>query len=140
MSKVDFTVKVDTGSTNFGLFEPSKSSGTFAAYQCHRGKDVIAWAKKELFGSNIFTDFIFGDFTIKVEKASNNLDPELSLTLPEDKADKTRGGHGLKAGTTLVVKREMSLLNVAMSSSSSSLCCACIIFLFIMMSNQGDGF
>lgn len=140
MAKATFTVKVDTGSTNFGIFEPSKSSGTFAAYQCHRGKDVIAWAKKELFGSNFFTDFLFGDFTIKVEGATTNLDPELSLTLDKDTTEKDRGGHGLKDKTTLIVKREVSFLNVAMSSSSSSLCCACIIFLFIMMSNQGDGF
>jgi hypothetical protein len=136
---VNFTVKVSDKSTNFGLMEADKSTGTYKAYQCHRPKDLIAWAKKELFGTNPISDFLFGDFTVMVKGSDKALDPELSLTLAKAK-DGKNGGHGLTEKDELVIKRETSLLNVAMSSSSSSLCCACIIFMFIMMNNPGDGF
>jgi len=140
MSKT-FKVTVSDKSTNFGLMEAKKSSGSFAAFTCHRPKDVIEWAKKELFGSNMFSDFLFGDFTVTVKGSDTVLDPELSLTLAKNNTKKSNGGHGLDPDNDeLLIKREMSFLNVGLSSCSSSLCCACIIFMFIMMSNQGDGF
>lgn len=131
---VKVTVKVHPDSANlFGLNKPAKTEGTTDLKECHRPKDVVEWAKKNLFDTNIVSDFLISDYKVTKQGSTVALDLEKPLLLA------TPDGLGIKGDDTLFITRNFNILNVGMSSSSSSLCCACLIFMLIMM-NQGDGF